>query len=57
MLADPQKQKLVYDLFLEKVRQDGTLKTLKGIIPDEKDIEIFQAKYDVCVKLVELLKL
>ena len=59
MLADPQKQKLVYDLFLETVREKLLMQKGRYVdrIPDAKTIEMFQEEYDHCKNLVESLKL
>lgn len=57
MLADPQKQKLVYDLFLEKIREDLYMKKLTSTDISEERLRELQAKYDICTKIVESLNL
>lgn len=57
MFSDLQKQKLVYDLFLEKIREDLYMKKLTSVDIDETRLKDLQAKYDICVKIVESLNL
>lgn len=57
MFSDLQKQKLVYDLFLEKIREDLYMKKLTNVDIDETRLKDLQAKYDICVKIVESLNL
>lgn len=57
MFSDLQKQKLVYDLFLEKIRQDDFMKKIDSLDISEDKYKSFQTKYDICVKLVDSLKL
>lgn len=56
MFSDLQKQKLVY-VFLEKIREDLYMKKLTSVDIDETRLKDLQAKYDICVKIVESLNL
>ena len=60
MLADPQKQKLVYDLFLETIQEHLIMKSAtfnEDGKPDSKTLERFQKEYNHSKNLIDSLNL
>lgn len=59
MFSDPQKQKLVNDLFIESVRQNYSLSKARyeNGEPTSETVEMLQKEYDQCRKIVESLNL
>lgn len=60
MFSDLQKQKLVYDLFLEAIKENLIFKKAKcdeDENPTSSTLKMFQKEYDFCVNIVKSLNL